>query len=124
MLVESSAWVLVLHGYAELPDDVATCPPVMQEILQGAGGAAHFDALRAMLQQTTLLDAPVPLVRYEEAAALYMRCRDAGVTVRKSVDCLIAACAIAHGVELLHNDRDFDHIALVAPLRAIRVTRS
>ncbi|HSS38271.1 MAG TPA: PIN domain-containing protein [Polyangia bacterium] len=38
--------------------------------------------------------------------------------MRSSVDCLIAACAIRHELEVLHRDRDFDALATIAPLRA------
>jgi predicted nucleic acid-binding protein len=34
------------------------------------------------------------------------------------VDCLIAACAIRHDLEVLHRDRDFDALATISPLRA------
>lgn len=74
-----------------------------------------------MFETTKILDSPMPIERYEEAAELYLRCREAGLTIRKSNDCLIAVCAMKHGVQLLHNDRDFDHIAKVAPLRATRI---
>ena len=48
---------------------------------------------------------------YEAAAALYRRCRRQGETVRKLLDCLIAAVAIRAGTPILHNDRDFDVLA-------------
>jgi hypothetical protein len=50
-----------------------------------------------------------------EAAALYRRLRAAGVTVRKTVDLWIATWCIAHGVALLHQDRDFAAIARHEP---------
>jgi predicted nucleic acid-binding protein len=69
-----------------------------------------------MFMRVTMIDAPIPIERYEEGARLFMTCRDAGFTIRKSVDCLIAACALAHRLPLLHNDRDFKHIAKLFPL--------
>ena len=48
---------------------------------------------------------------YDDAATLYRRCRQQGETVRKLIDCLIAAVAIRGGVPVLHNDRDFDVLA-------------
>lgn len=65
-----------------------------------------------MLMAVELLDDPTPLTRFEEAAQIYLRCRDAGVTP-SAVDCLVAACAIAHDIQLVHNDSDFNHIARV-----------
>ena len=47
---------------------------------------------------------------------LYRAARRAGLTVRSSVDCLIAACAIRHGFTVLHRDRDFPVLAKISPL--------
>jgi hypothetical protein len=101
--------------------EIATCPPVIQEMLQGSGGPAEYRRIRDMLLGMRVLDVPVPLERYEEAARIYLRCRDAGFTIRKPADCLIAACALAHDAEVLHNDRDFQFIAQVTELKAQRV---
>jgi hypothetical protein len=43
--------------------------------------------------------------------------------VRSSVDCLVAACALRHGLLVLHQDRDYDQIAGIAPLSVRRVAR-
>lgn len=121
VLVDASVWVLVHTQPAALreyvaEDEIATCPPIVQEILQGT---RSYEKTRSVLMRLVMFDAPVPLERYEEAAQLYLKCRDAGLTIRKSTDCLIAACALAHGVPLLHNDRDFVHIARVMPLELV-----
>ncbi|MEI6362366.1 MAG: PIN domain-containing protein [Actinomycetes bacterium] len=55
-------------------------------------------------------------VHYEHAAGLYRHARWSGVTVRRLVDCLIAAVAIDHDVPVLHADRDFDALSRVSPL--------
>jgi predicted nucleic acid-binding protein len=125
ILLDTSAWIVLGGRHAEFAarigtEDVAVCPPVAQEILQGTGTPARYRAVRNTLWRTTMLDDPVPLVRFEQAAQIYMTCREVGLTIRSSIDCLIAACAIAHAVPLLHDDRDFDHIATVSPLKAIR----
>jgi predicted nucleic acid-binding protein len=49
---------------------------------------------------------------------LYRAARKAGRGVRSSVDCLIAACALRHDLEVLHRNRDFAHLAAVSSLRA------
>ena len=128
VLVDTSVWVLVGRGLFDLDaavpeDDLVTCPPVYQESLQGAS-AEEFGLLRRLLLRLEMLDATVPFARYEYAVDLYGRCRKKGLTIRSSVDCLIAATAIMHDVPVLHNDRDFDHIARVAPLKSVRITRS
>jgi predicted nucleic acid-binding protein len=58
--------------------------------------------------------------RGTRAARLYRTARTRGVTVRSSVDCLIAARALPHDLEVLHRDGDFDAIARVYPLRQRR----
>ena len=58
---------------------------------------------------------------FADAGALYARCRWAGITPRSPHDCLIAQTAIANGVALLYDDRDFELIAGLEPrLRLLR----
>jgi predicted nucleic acid-binding protein len=126
VLLDSSVWVLVEHGRVELRDlippgeTVATCPVVVSEVLRGTRGPKQYQIARAMLMAAEMVDAPTPLERFEEAAQSYLACRDAGVTP-SSVDCLVAVCAIANRATLLHRDSDFDHIARVLPLKAVRI---
>jgi len=51
------------------------------------------------------------------AGCLYRTARRAGVTVRKTLDCLIAAPCVRTGAPLLHADADFDRLATCTPLR-------
>lgn len=121
VLVDSSAWVEVLRGNLDLRrkvrDVVAVCPPVVQEILQGATTERQYRFARDMFRRARMLESPMPLAVFEEAAQLYRACRAAGYTIRSPHDCLIAVCAIRNDVPLLHADRDFDHIASVSALR-------
>jgi len=54
---------------------------------------------------------------YLDAVSLFRAGRRIGVTIRSSVDCLIAACAIRNDLEVLHRDRDYAALARVAALR-------
>ena len=63
---------------------------------------------------------PTQATDYEDAAALYRRCRREGETVRKLMDCLIAAIAIRAGVPVLHHDSDFDVLGRHTELRIHR----
>jgi predicted nucleic acid-binding protein len=129
ILVDSSVWVFaersgrLIGDFVEL-DDIVICPPVAQELLQGAQDRERYWAVRDVLALVAMLDPAMPLDRFHEAAWIYGRCREAGYTIRSSVDCLIAACAMAHQLELLHDDRDFEHIAKVVSLKARRLTLS
>jgi predicted nucleic acid-binding protein len=126
VLVDSSVWVAVEHGRFDflevVPEDeeIATCPTVVLEVLRGTRAERHHK-VRALLMRATILDAPTPLERFEEAAQIYVLCRDAGITP-STPDSLVAACAIANGIPLLHDDSDFEHIAQVTSLRTL--TRS
>ncbi|MEI2784449.1 MAG: PIN domain-containing protein [Candidatus Nanopelagicales bacterium] len=58
-----------------------------------------------------------PQRHYEMASALFRDARSSGVTVRRLIDCLIAAVAIDHDAILLHADRDFDGLTRTSALR-------
>lgn len=63
-----------------------------------------------------IVESPLGRGVVEKAVDLYRAVRRRGITVRSSVDCLIAACALRHGLTVVHVDRDFDLLARVAPL--------
>ena len=118
VLVDSSAWIDVQRGHVSLgelvDDEVAVCPVVVMEVLRGARDLKRLETGRVMFTFVQVLDSPMPLERFEEAARLYVLCRDAGVTP-SSADCLVAACALAHDIPLVSTDADFRHIARVVP---------
>jgi hypothetical protein len=60
-----------------------------------------------------------PLATHVAAARIYYDCRRRGLTVRSTLDCVIAQIAIEHGVPLLHDDRDYDAIAHVRALKTL-----
>jgi len=128
VLVDTSVWIDVFRRPARLRledlidfDDVVTCLPVIQEVLQGFDDErAHAVARDAMLAMP-VVESPLRLETFERAVQLYRTARRAGVTVRSGVDCLIAACALANGLTVLHCDRDFDAIARVSSLDARNV---
>jgi len=99
-------------------DDVVTCLPVVQEVLQGIDAESAFQTARTALLAMTVVESPLTPAIFDAATQLYRTARRAGITVRSSVDCLIAACALRHGMQVLHADRDFDALARVSPLDA------
>lgn len=123
ILVDTSVWIeffrvrnpIDLARYADI-DEVVTCLPVVQEVLQGFRDERAFLHVREAMLALPIVESPLNQDVYLEAAALYRAARRAGVTVRSSVDCLIAACALRHQLEVLHHGRDFQAIAKVAPL--------
>ena len=118
ILIDASAWVEFLRDTGSpactrvdelLGGDFATCQPIRMELLAGARDDRHLDQLRGLLARAVLL--ATPPAHYEMAAALYRTCRRHGVTVRRLIDCLIAAHAIDAGIALLHDDVDFEALA-------------
>lgn len=124
LLVDTSAWIEVFRKPPRLEiddigglDEVVTCLPVVQEVLQGFRDEGAFRVARDAMLALPCVESPLPQARFEEAAALYRAARRAGFTVRSGVDCLIAACAMRHGLTVLHRDRDYPVLARVSPLR-------
>lgn len=118
ILIDSSAWVEFLRDTgsdvcrrvdALLSDDIATCEAVRMEVLAGARDEAHLNGLRRLLARASSV--PILTMDYDDAAALYRTCRRHGETVRKLIDCLIAATAIRANLPVLHADSDFDVLA-------------
>ena len=101
-------------------DEIVTCLPVIQEILQGFRDETAFRIARDSMRALPIVESPLGFDVVEEAANLYRAARRGGVTVRSSVDCLIAACAIRHDLEVLHRDRDFEALAEIASLKVRR----
>ncbi len=88
---------------------------IYQEILQGAKSRKDFDKLTAYLSTQCFFHPTDEVMTYELAAQLYFSCRRAGITLRSSIDCLIAQIAIEHNLILLHNDKDYELIKQVSP---------
>jgi hypothetical protein len=123
-LVDTSVWIQVFRQRNPLDlevlvplDEVAVCLPVIQEILQGFRDEHFFRVARAALLAIPVVESPLDREAFLEAADLFRRARRAGLTVRSSVDCLIAACAIRNDFVVLHHDRDYSALARVSPLR-------
>lgn len=115
VLIDTSAWIEFLRDTGSpickrvdelLEEQIAICEPIRMEILAGARDEKHLNDLRRLIARATLL--PTKSVDYEEAASLFRICRRRGETVRKLIDCLIAAIAIRSSVPMLHSDADFD----------------
>jgi predicted nucleic acid-binding protein len=130
LLVDTSAWIEVFRKPARTDvarlldlDEVVTCLPVIQEVLQGIAGEAAYRTAHEAMWSLPVVESPLGAPVFEEAVALYRTARRAGLTVRSGVDCLIAACALRHALTVVHVDRDFDRIARVAPLKQRRLSR-
>ena len=129
-LIDTSVWIDVFHRPRRIdlqslvdPDDIVTCLPVVQEVLQGFRDDRAFRVARDAMRAIPTVEEPLGRTAFEDAVDLYRLARRAGVTVRSSVDCLIAVCAVRNDLTVLHRDRDFDRVARIAPLRSWNVGR-
>jgi predicted nucleic acid-binding protein len=130
ILVDTSAWIellrasghpahVTLRHHLEHRSPIATTEPVIMELLAGARSRQEHARLRTRLIALPRLTVQ-GLADFESAAQLYRACRSRGATVRKLMDCLIAAVAIREDAAVLHNDHDFDLLARHTPLRTER----
>jgi predicted nucleic acid-binding protein len=126
VLVDTSAWVEYLRGTGSPYNDwirdaiLADKPlgwtePILYELTAGARGPRRAAELRALLLRGPIL-AVEGLHDWEDAAQLYRSARSKGLTVRSSIDCLIAAVALRTGSPVLAKDRDFEALAQVSSL--------
>lgn len=128
LLVDTSVWIAFFRKGSRVPldrlaadEEIVTCLPVIQEVLQGFATEDAYRIARDGLLALPIVESPLAVGVFLEAVDLYRRARRVGVTVRSSVDCLIAACALRHDLEVLHVDRDYDALSRVAPLRVRRL---
>jgi len=117
ILVDSSVWIDYFRGtptpQAERLDLLLGTEPlvigdlVLAEVLQGFVSDADFNEARKLLSTLTAVDlCGVELAI--RAAQNFRRLRAEGVTVRKTIDTVIATRCIESGFALLYSDRDFD----------------
>ena len=124
VLVDTSVWIEIFKKPPRLDltavvdiEEVTVCLPVIQEVLQGFRDERAFDVAREAMLAFSVVESPMEELVFMEGVSLYRSARRRGFTVRSSVDCLIAVCAIRNGLEVLHRDRDFTALAEVSPLK-------
>jgi predicted nucleic acid-binding protein len=125
ILVDSTVWIDLLRNCETVPvsrlrklldaGEATVAPVIVQELLQGATDAAGFAKLQRYFTAIPMSGTDNSLELHVAAGRLYARARWQGVTPRRPHDCLIAATAVDKCMPLLHDDRDFEHLALVEP---------
>lgn len=125
ILVDSTVWIDLLRKRETAPvgrlrklldaGEATVAPVIVQELLQGAADAPRFAKLQRYFTAIPLSGAGNPLNLHVAAGRLYARARWQGVTPRSPHDCLIAVTAVDERLPLLHDDGDFERLALVEP---------
>jgi len=127
IVVDTSVWIDVLGGrrtrqarrcieLIERGDPVALTDVIFAEILQGLRSEKEAKLVEQHLRAFPMLRLE-GLDDFALAAGLYRTARRAGVTIRNTLDCLIAAPCVRTGAPLLHADADFDRLASCSPLK-------
>jgi predicted nucleic acid-binding protein len=117
IVVDSSVWIDYFRD-ADTPqvetldrllgtETIAVGDLILAEVLQGIDSDREFRTVLQLMQRYTIIEISSESVAIE-AARNYRRLRGMGVTVRKTIDTLIATHCIIDGHELLYSDRDFD----------------
>ena len=91
-----------------------------QEILQGAKNEHDWEFLHSNISTQRVLVPEDPLQTHIAAARIFFECKCKGMTVRSTVDCIIAQMALENDADLLHDDEDFNRIARIRPLRTLK----
>jgi predicted nucleic acid-binding protein len=120
ILVDSSVWIDYFNGaitaQTELLDRLLGREPlaigdlILTEVLQGFVEERDFDRARKMLTSLIVVELGGQEIAIQ-AAKNFRALRNLGVTVRKTIDTVIATRCIESGYDLLHDDRDFDPFA-------------
>jgi len=128
ILVDTSVWIDYFNGVRNWQTDalddalsedwVLTGDIILAEILQGFDRDSDFYKARQALDSLECVRLGGKALALE-AATHYRHLRSQGVTVRKTVDMLIASYCIRTGTTLLHNDNDFERIAAALPLETL-----
>lgn len=129
ILVDSTVWIDFLNnkttqeaeklvGLIQAREDLCVCGFVLTEVLQGMREEKHYVATKQEFDNLIYLEDDKST--FELAATMYRNLRKRGITIRNSIDCLIAAIVVQHDVSLLENDRDYPLIDAHYPLNLLR----
>ena len=128
ILVDSSVWIDYFRGTITPQTEkldrllgselLATGDLMLTEVLQGFNGSRDFNRAKKLLMTLTVIEIGGERVAIQ-AAQNFRTLRRRGMTVRKTIDSLIATRSIEDGYQLLHSDKDFEPFAEHLGLRVV-----
>jgi hypothetical protein len=117
ILVDSSVWIDYFRGYATPQTEaldallgvepIATGDLVLTEVLQGFVTDRDFNQARKLMTSLVIVELAGQEIAIQ-AAKNFRLLQARGITVRKTIDTVIATHCIESGLPLLYSDRDFD----------------
>jgi predicted nucleic acid-binding protein len=130
VLIDTTVWIDFFAG-RELPhvtalehliksrEDIGICGIILTEVLQGIREKSEYQKTKKLFN--TMIFLPMPYSVFLGAADIYRTLRRQGITIRNSIDCMIASVAIENDISLLHNGRDFAPIEKHFGLKVLRL---
>lgn len=131
ILVDTSVWIdfftgsdtphrRILHKLIEKEEEICITEIILTEILQGIKEDTAYETTKSYLLEFPIIR-PKGNETYISAADIYRKCRKQGKTIRKTIDCIIAAIAQENNLTILHNDNDFEVIKKCIEIKTIEV---
>jgi predicted nucleic acid-binding protein len=129
-LVDTTVWIDLFAGrnitqvsmsesLVVKKEDICLCGVILTEILQGIRNEKEYSKTESVL--SNLLYLPMERSTFLLAAKIYRTLRSKGITIRNSVDCMIAAVCVENRITIMHNDKDFYLIAKEFDLKVLKV---
>ena len=126
ILVDTSVWIdhftgaknryyICLKSAIKNSEDLCICGVILTEVLQGIRRDREFEKVLRILDE--LLYLAQQKSTHILAAEMYRFLRKKGKTIRKPIDCIIAAISMENSAHILHNDKDFEVISKYFPLQ-------
>jgi predicted nucleic acid-binding protein len=126
LLVDSTVWIDYFNGRVTWQTDyldqaltrqeILVGDLMLAEVLQGFRSDSDFEAARQALERFEQVSLVTPALAIRSAQN-FRTLRKLGLTVRKTIDCLIATYCLENELPLLHSDADFDafegHLGLI-----------
>ncbi len=121
MMVDTSVWIDFFHGrltsqvqflksFVLYKGTILTGDLIIAELFQGIKNKREMAVIESAFQILQIKPMVGETIA-RKSADYYRQLRRSGITIRKTIDCLIAAWCIHNQVPLLHSDRDFAHFA-------------
>ena len=128
VLVDSTVWIdffknrpspktVLLEQLILNREDICICGFILTEVLQGIRDEKQY--VTTKLQFSQLLYLEEDRSTFELGATLYRELRKRGITLRNSIDCLIAGLVLQQSVYFLESDRDYSFIDQHYPLHRL-----
>ncbi|HKZ21352.1 MAG TPA: PIN domain nuclease [Acidimicrobiia bacterium] len=132
IVVDTSVWIDFLRGRNSQPvvhltemieadEGIAITDIILGEVLQGAPSEREAARLHRRFSAFEIYRLE-GIDDFRRAAWLYRQCRDQGMTVKKTLDCLIATVCVREGLPILHSDSDYDRLAACTDLQVVAVS--